>query len=122
MCQAIFDDASFYRSLFHLDQAIAADVQAAGCRHCGGRLTAPVAMMAKSTAISMTSPVSMEKSVGQWPVHFVMPRKHAPDTLPIPSNPAVKLREIPATNYAVLRFAGFAGETKVSAKTAGLKA
>ena len=79
-------------------------------------------MTAKSTAISMTSPVSMEKSVGQWPVHFVMPRKHTPDTLPIPSNPAVKLREIPATNYAVLRFAGFAGETKVSAKTAGLKA
>ena len=38
MCQAIFDDASFYRSLFHLDQAIAADVQATGCRHCGGRL------------------------------------------------------------------------------------
>jgi len=38
VCQAIFDDASFYRSLFQLDQAIAADVQATGCRHCGGRL------------------------------------------------------------------------------------
>jgi len=38
VCQAVFDDASFYQSLFQLDQAIAADVQAAGCRHCGGRL------------------------------------------------------------------------------------
>ena len=38
MCQAVFDDASFYQSLLKLDRAIAADVQAAGCRHCGGRL------------------------------------------------------------------------------------
>ena len=38
MCQAVFDDASFYQSLFQLDQAIAADVQAAGCQYCGGRL------------------------------------------------------------------------------------
>lgn len=38
MCQAIFGDASFYRSMFQLDQTIGADVQAAGCRHCGGRL------------------------------------------------------------------------------------
>jgi len=38
VCQAVFDDASFYRQLFQLDQAIAAEVQAGGCRHCGGRL------------------------------------------------------------------------------------
>ena len=38
MCQAVFDDASFYRSLFQLDQVIAADVQSAGCQYCGGRL------------------------------------------------------------------------------------
>jgi hypothetical protein len=38
VCQALFDDASFYQSLFQLDQAIAADVQAAGCQYCGGRL------------------------------------------------------------------------------------
>lgn len=36
--QALFGDTSFYQSLYHLDQAIAADVQAAGCQHCGGRL------------------------------------------------------------------------------------
>jgi hypothetical protein len=38
VCQAIVGDASFYQSLLQLDQAIAADVQAAGCQHCGGRL------------------------------------------------------------------------------------
>lgn len=38
MCQAIVGDASFYQSLFKLDQAIAADAQGAGCQHCGDRL------------------------------------------------------------------------------------
>ena len=38
VCQAVFNDSSFYQSLFQLDQAIAADVQAAGCPYCGGRL------------------------------------------------------------------------------------
>jgi len=85
-------------------------------------MTAPVTMTAQSEEISMTAPVSMEKSAGQWRVHFVMPREYTLDTLPIPNNPAVKLREIPATNYAVLRFSGFAGESKVAAKTAELKA
>jgi len=38
VCQAFFNDASFYQKLFQLDQAIANDAQAAGCPHCGDRL------------------------------------------------------------------------------------
>lgn len=38
MCQAILNETRFYRYLFELDQMIAADIQAAGCPHCGGRL------------------------------------------------------------------------------------
>lgn len=85
-------------------------------------MTAPVTMASQSEEISMTAPVSMEGSAGKWRVHFVMPSKYTLDTLPRPNNPAVKLREIPATNYAVIRFSGFAGENKVAAKTAELKA
>lgn len=84
-------------------------------------MTAPVTLTAQSEKISMTAPVSMERSAGQWRVHFVMPSKYTLDTLPVPNNPAVKLREIPATHYAVLRFSGFAGETKVAAKVTELK-
>lgn len=38
MCQDFFCSASFYRSLFELDQAIAETVCQAGCVHCGERL------------------------------------------------------------------------------------
>jgi len=85
-------------------------------------MTAPVTMLAQSEEISMTAPVSMERSAGKWRVHFVMPSEYTLDNLPRPNNPAVTLREVPANNYAVIRFSGLAGENKVAAKTAELKA
>ncbi len=54
--------------------------------------------------------------VPSWLVHFVMPEKYTLDTLPTPNNPAVMLREIPARNYAVMRFSGFTGAIKVDKK------
>jgi hypothetical protein len=84
-------------------------------------MTAPVTMAAQSEEISMTAPVSMARSAGRWRVHFVMPSEYSLDTLPRPNNPAVTLREIPETRYAVIRFSGLAGEEKVAAKTAELK-
>jgi len=38
MCHAFLTDARFYRFLFQIDQAIADEVQSAGCPHCGGAL------------------------------------------------------------------------------------
>ncbi|MFT6387139.1 MAG: hypothetical protein ACJAUP_000509 [Cellvibrionaceae bacterium] len=91
-----------------------------------------------SEKIEMTTPVSMEQvkgqpagqleelhedqSRGQWRVYFVMPSEYSLETLPKPNNPAVTLREIPAIKYAVIRFSGFAGETKVANKTVELMA
>jgi len=83
-------------------------------------MTAPVTMKPKSEKISMTTPVSMEQTGGQWRVHFVMPSQYTFDTLPKPNNPAVTLREVPTSNYAVIRFSGFAGEDKTITKTAEL--
>jgi len=85
-------------------------------------MTAPVTMEPKSEKISMTAPVSMEQTGGQWRVHFVMPSQYTLDTLPKPNNPAVTLREVPAGNYAVIRFSGFASENRTAAKTADLMA
>lgn len=92
--------------------------------HAGGKekisMTAPVTMEPKSEKISMTAPVSIEQKDGQWRVHFVMPGEYTLDTLPKPNNPAVNLREVPASNYAVIRFSGFTGEDKIAKKTAEL--
>ena len=85
-------------------------------------MTAPVAMEPRSEKISMTAPVSMEQTGGQWRVHFVMPAQYTLETLPKPNNPLVTLREVPAGNYAVIRFSGFAGEDKVAKKTTALMA
>jgi len=83
-------------------------------------MTAPVVMEPASEKISMTVPVSIEQKAGQWRVHFVMPGEYTMETLPRPNNPAVTLREVPARNYAVIRFSGFTGEDKIAAKTAEL--
>ena len=79
-------------------------------------MTAPVSTRQQPEKINMTAPVSMQQNDGQWLVHFVMPEKYTLDTLPTPNNPAVKLRELPAHNYAVIRFSGFTGAIKVDKK------
>lgn len=38
MCHSFLSDSRFYRLLFHIDQELAADVQASGCCFCGGVL------------------------------------------------------------------------------------
>jgi hypothetical protein len=83
-------------------------------------MTAPVTITPKSEKISMTAPVSMEQSGEQWLMHFVMPSQYTLASLPKPNNPAVTLREVPAINYAVICFSGFAGEDKIARKTADL--
>jgi len=93
-------------------------------------MTAPVTMESvpnQSKKISMTAPVSMAQAGGQgefnqWRMHFVMPSEYTMDTLPKPNNPAVTLREIPKSHYAVYRFSWFASEEKVAQKTKELLA
>jgi hypothetical protein len=80
-------------------------------------MTAPVTLKPESEKISMTVPVSMERKGEQWRVHFVLPSQNTLDTVPKPNNSAVKLREIPARNYAVIRFSGLTGESKIAKKT-----
>ncbi|MGK0440340.1 MAG: hypothetical protein ACJA0N_000126 [Pseudohongiellaceae bacterium] len=84
------------------------------------RMTTPVTIAPQSKKISMTAPVSIKQTEGQWLMHFVMPDEYTLDTLPTPNNPAVSLRKVPVRKYAVIRFSGFAGETKIAKKTTEL--
>lgn len=85
-------------------------------------MTVPVTMEPKPEKISMTAPVSMQETAGKWRMYFVMPSKYTMETLPVPNNAEVKLREIPAKKVAVLRFSGLAGEAKTAKKTEELLA
>lgn len=60
--------------------------------------------------IAMTAPVTQapaQASDGEaWTVAFIMPSDWSMDTLPTPTNPDVRVREIPARTVASLRYSG----------------
>ncbi len=83
-------------------------------------MTAPVTMQTHSETIDMTAPVTITQDDGKWRMHFVMPSQYSMATLPKPNNEAVRLRKVPATRYAVIRFSGWTGADKVVEKTQAL--
>lgn len=69
-------------------------------------MTAPV-IQAKSEKIAMTAPVIQQpKAAGTWIVQFTMPAKYTLATLPRPTDPKVRLREVPGRLVAVREYRG----------------
>uniref|UniRef100_UPI003F6C7AEE SOUL family heme-binding protein n=1 Tax=Congregibacter sp. TaxID=2744308 RepID=UPI003F6C7AEE len=83
-------------------------------------MTAPVTMQAVPEKIAMTTPVTSTREGEEWRVQFIMPKEYTLDTLPFPDDPAVTLREVPRSYYAVLRFSGLVSEKKRALKTGEL--
>jgi len=74
-------------------------------------MTAPVVQGREaaggSQSIAMTSPVVQQPAGGEsWSIQFIMPSKYTLATLPQPNDPRVRLVEIPARTFAVVRFSG----------------
>lgn len=86
-------------------------------------MTAPVAQSgaARSETIAMTAPVVQAADAGGWRVQFIMPAKYTRQTLPTPSDPDVRLVDLPAQDYAVLRFSGSRSGAAVSKRTEELE-
>jgi len=85
-------------------------------------MTAPVIQEAapSSEQIAMTAPVIQEADAeveGRYTVAFVMPSAYTMDTLPVPKNSRVALREVPAHQVAVVSFRGYAGKGTVTRRT-----
>jgi hypothetical protein len=78
-------------------------------------MTAPVTQQ-DSGKIAMTAP-AQQGDGRTWRVRFIMPSRYTMETLPKPHNPDVKLKEIPAKRYAVIRFSGMAGEDSLKLRT-----
>ena len=83
-------------------------------------MTAPVTLEQSPQKIAMTAPVVVESKGDRWRVHFIMPAGYTLNSLPIPNDPRVSLREVPAQKTAVIVFSGWAGEDKVKDKTVAL--
>jgi hypothetical protein len=70
--------------------------------------------------IAMTAPVTQSAAEGGHVVQFVMPASFTLETLPEPLDARVKLRQVPATRYAVVQFSGFWSETNYQENLARL--
>lgn len=78
-------------------------------------MTAPVDRTAQK--IEMTAPVERTaSSVDEWVIAFTMPSKYTLETLPVPNDKRIRVRELPARRYAVLRFSGAPREAAVERK------
>ena len=75
-------------------------------------MTAPVSQEQKGEKISMTAPVSQQSVQGKWAVSFMMPASYTMETLPIPDDPNITLRQVPARRVAAVRYSGFWSEEK----------
>jgi hypothetical protein len=84
-------------------------------------MTAPVAQSA-GERIGMTAPVAQQAEGGRWRIGFFMPARYSRETLPLPRDGRVTLRELPAETVAVLRFSGLPDEAAVRAAQARLDA
>ncbi|WP_405235970.1 SOUL family heme-binding protein [Lentisalinibacter orientalis] len=72
-------------------------------------MTAPVTREpAESVKMNMTVPVISERVAGaqRYRYQFVMERKYTRETLPVPDDERVTIREIPARTMAVHRYSG----------------
>jgi SOUL heme-binding protein len=80
-------------------------------------MTAPVLESEASEKIAMTVPVlSTEGGTEERTVAFVLPKSYTLETLPVPNNSQVLLREVPAHTVAVLTFSWYATPGRIEKK------
>lgn len=85
-------------------------------------MTSPVTQV-KGQAIAMTSPVAqVAAGPDTWRVQFMMPSEWTLDTLPVPNDPRVTLRAVPARRVAVVRYSGTWSQENYDEHLALLKA
>ena len=68
-------------------------------------MTAPV-QQKENQKIAMTAPVQQQSTGKSWRMSFVMPSKYRLDSLPVPNNNRVRLKEILTKKFAVIEFSG----------------
>lgn len=70
-------------------------------------MTAPVAVAPGGEKIAMTAPVAAgDGAGGRLAMRFYLPRELTAQAAPVPTDPRVRVREIPGETVATLRFSG----------------
>lgn len=93
-------------------------------------MTAPVTAqedsLDKSVKIAMTAPVTAARTeepdnADSWTIRFYMPSKYSLATLPEPEDKRIKLKELPAETFAVIRFSGWSSQDSFKSHLEELK-
>ncbi len=74
-------------------------------------MTAPVTQAAVPVKLEMTAPVTQTAAPGGFLVQFVLPKDVTLASAPEPLDARVKLREVPPSRVAVIRYSGFWSES-----------
>ena len=70
-------------------------------------MTAPVIQQPTGEQLAMTAPVIQEPAgTDEWTVSFVLPAGRSLSDYPVPSDPRVSLRAVPAETAAAIRWSG----------------
>jgi len=84
-------------------------------------MTAPVNQEAISEKIEMTAPVTQTKGASGFVVQFTMPEKYTLETLPVPDDSNIQLRQMPARKVAVYTYSGSWSESRYEEKLMNFK-
>ncbi len=101
---------------------VTGDFQSAGnqaFRYLGGYISGK---NAASQKISMTAPVTQTaQGANQYVIAFFMPAKYSAEELPDPGTDRVKIRAVPTTLYAAIRYNGSWSEKNYAKNLASLQ-
>ncbi len=75
-------------------------------------MTAPVSQKPVSETIAMTVPVTQERENQRWRITFMMPTEYTMETLPIPDDDQISLRQEKPKTTAVIRYSGTWGKKR----------
>lgn len=77
-------------------------------------MTTPVIREQTGEELSMTAPVLQETEGKQWRMSFVMPEGFQLETLPIPLDEGIVLKELPSKKVATIRYNGSLNEESIA--------
>lgn len=69
-------------------------------------MTAPVTMFREGVDLGSNFPFFSEQKGSGWTMSFVLPGEYEISSAPVPTNPAVRLKQIPPKRVAALQFSG----------------
>ena len=85
-------------------------------------MTAPVIQQPTGEQLAMTAPVIQEAAgTDQWTVSFVLPAGRSLSDYPVPTDPRVSLRAVPAERAAAIRWSGRWTDSNIARRSQDLR-